>query len=82
VITFPVVITARQILLLDPEAIKAEIIGKPLSEARAILATYGDADLSVWPDWVGTIPTLDTRVAVSTTEPVESRAEPSPEASP
>ena len=82
VITFPVVVTARQVLLLDPAAIKAEIIGKPLSEARAILATYGEADLSVWPDWVATIPTLDTRVAVSTTEPVESTAEPSPEPSP
>jgi hypothetical protein len=83
VITFPVVVTARQVLVLDPAAIKAEILGKPLGEARAILATYGEADLAVWPDWVGTVPTLDTRVEVSTTEPVDgASAAPSPEASP
>jgi hypothetical protein len=83
VITFPVVITARQVLVLDPEAIKAEIIGKPLAEARAILATYGEAEFAVWPEWVGTVPTLDSRVEVSTTGPVGSGPPgPSPEASP
>ncbi len=30
VITFPVVVTARQVLQLDPDAIEAEIMGKPL----------------------------------------------------
>lgn len=66
VITFPVSITARQRLVLDPGTIEARILGQPLAEARAILATYGEADLSVWPDWVGTIPTLDSRVEVTT----------------
>ncbi len=70
-ITFPVVVTAEQVLVLDLEAIKAEIIGKTLAEARAILATYGNADLAVWPDWVGTVPTFDSRVEVSTTGPVD-----------
>ena len=67
VITFPVSVTARQRLVLDPAAIEARILGQPLAQARAILATYGEADLSVWPDWVGTIPTLDSRVEVTTT---------------
>jgi hypothetical protein len=58
-------------------------MGRPLAEARAILATYGEAELSVWPEWVGTIPTFDTRVAVSTTEPADSTtAQPSAEPSP
>jgi hypothetical protein len=68
VITFPVTVTASQVLLLDTEKIKAEIMGKPLADARAILAGYGVADLQVWPEWVGTIPTLDTRVVVLTSE--------------
>jgi hypothetical protein len=69
VIAFPAIITARQVLLVDPAAIEAEIRGKPLADAQAILDGYGGAQLSVWPDWVGTIPTLDARVEVRLDEP-------------
>ena len=66
-------VTAKEILTIDPEAIEAEIRGKSLAEAQTILARYGTAELSVWPDWVGTIPTLDARVdvrsAVASSEP-------------
>jgi hypothetical protein len=68
VITFPVVVTARQMLQLDPGMIEREIMGKPLAQARDILATYGDAELTVWPDWVGTVPTIDSRVEVTAIE--------------
>ena len=68
VITFPVTITARQVLDVDPAAIEAEIRGKSLADAKAILDQYGQSELSVWPDWVGSIPTLDARVDVRTTE--------------
>lgn len=70
VITFPVVVTARQVLVLDPDAIEREILGKPLAQAREILATYGEAELTVWPDWVGTVPTLESRVEVTTSSDV------------
>jgi hypothetical protein len=63
-ITFPVVVTARQVLVLDTAAIQREIMGKPLDQAREILATYGEAQLNVWPEWVGTVPTLESRVEV------------------
>ena len=68
---FPVTITARQVLEVDPSAIEAEIRGKSLTEAKAILDRYGRSELSVWPDWVGTIPALDARVDVQTTEVAE-----------
>jgi baseplate J-like protein len=68
VITFPVTITARQVLEVDPAAIEAEIRGKSLADAKAVLDRYGQSELSVWPDWVGSIPTLDARVDVRTTE--------------
>ena len=71
-ITFPVTVTAQQVLVLDPAEIEAAIVGKPLADARAILATYGQADLQVWPDWVGTIPTFDSRVEVVAAEPAAS----------
>lgn len=70
VITFPAVITARQVLLVDPTAIEAEIRGKSLADAQSILDGYGHAELAVWPDWVGTVPTLDARVEVRTSEAV------------
>jgi Baseplate J-like protein len=68
-ITFPVAITARQVLDLDTGAIESEIRGKSLAEAQTILQRYGTAEVSVWPDWVSTIPTLDARVDVQTTAP-------------
>ncbi len=71
VISFPVTITARQVLQIDPAVIEAEIRGKPLADAQAILDGYGQAELSVWPDWVGTIPTFDARVDVRTAEIAE-----------
>jgi hypothetical protein len=66
VISFPATITARQVLQIDPAAIEAEIRGKSLDEARSILDRYGRSQLQVWPEWVGTIPTLDARVDVRT----------------
>ncbi len=83
VITFPVVVTARQVLVLDSDAIEAEIMGKPLAQAREILARYGDAQLTVWPDWVGTVPTIESRVEITTSDPAQDQT-PSgePEASP
>ena len=68
VIAFPATITASQVLLIDPAAIEAEIRGKSLADAQAILDGYGQAELAVWPDWVGTIPTLDARVEVRMAE--------------
>jgi hypothetical protein len=83
VITFPVVVTARQVLVLDPDAIEAEIMGKPLEQAREILAGYGEAQLTVWPDWVGTVPTLESRVEITTSGPVADETPTGqPEASP
>ncbi|MGH2474639.1 MAG: baseplate J/gp47 family protein, partial [Candidatus Limnocylindrales bacterium] len=83
VITFPVVVTARQVLIVDPAAIELEIRGRSLADARAILDRYGSVELSVWPDWVGTIPTFDARVEVTTSTPItvdgpSAAPEPSP----
>ena len=79
-IAYPVVVTARQVAILDPAALEAEILGTSLEEARAALGAYGDVELEVWPDWVGTIPTLDARVEVTVQGPIsidESSPEPS-----
>src|SRR4051794_16435759 len=61
-VSFPVTITADQIAILDPAALEAMILGKPIDEARAILAPYGEVEIAVSPDWSGSIPTFDSRV--------------------
>ena len=80
VITFPVVVTARQRLRSTPIRSSARSWASRWPRRASILATYGDADLTVWPDWVGTVPTIDSRVEVTTPEPEPSATE--PEASP
>jgi hypothetical protein len=69
-ITYPVVATARQVAILDPADLKAQVLGRSLAEARDILGAYGTVELTVWPDWVTTIPTIDARVDVQVREPV------------
>ena len=58
-------------------------MGKPLDQAREILNTYGESQLTVWPDWVGTVPTIESRVDVTTSGPVpDETPSDEPEASP
>jgi Baseplate J-like protein len=86
-ITYPVVATARQVAILDPAEIKAAILGKPLADAQAILDGFGEASLQTWPDWVSTIPTIESRVDVSVQGPLavetpNASAGPSPSEAP
>lgn len=74
-VSFPVTVRATQVRVLDAKALREQIKGKPLDEARAILERYGEVTLSVWPDWVGTIPTIDARLELSV-GPETASAEP------
>lgn len=73
-ISFPASATATQVAILDPDALKAQVVGRPIEEARSILEAYGTVQLTPWPDWVSTIPTLDGRVQLTIDEavPVET----------
>jgi hypothetical protein len=59
-------------------------MGKPLDTARDLLAPYGEVELTAWPDWVTSVPTLADRVDVQVDQPVDvetpapTRATPSP----
>nr|MBA2373241.1 baseplate J/gp47 family protein [Chloroflexota bacterium] len=70
-VRFPVTASAMQVGTLDPVALEALILGKPVDEARRLLAGFGDVELTVWPDWVTTVPTLEARVEVRTERPIE-----------
>jgi hypothetical protein len=75
-VSFPVTASGKQIAILDAEELKAKVLGKPIEEARAILATYGQVDLAVSPDWTGSVPSFGSRVTLTIDEavPVETPA--------
>lgn len=69
-VTFPVTVTADEIAILDPDILKAMVLGKPVEEARAILEPFGTVELSVSPDWTGSVPGFESRVDVRIGQPV------------
>src|SRR3954452_4678969 len=68
-VRFPVTASAEQIAVLDADALKAMVLGKSVKDARTILAPFGTVDVSVWPDWMGTIPSFGSRVTVTVDGP-------------
>jgi hypothetical protein len=53
----------------DAATIKRLVLGKPVDEARAMLGSYGDATVTLRPDWFGTIPQFEWRVQVDVSLP-------------
>jgi len=70
-VRFPVTAQASRVRTLDAETLKAAILGLPLREARARLDAEGEANVVVWPDWVTSIPGIDSRVTLTIGDPVE-----------
>jgi hypothetical protein len=69
-VTFPVHATAKQTANLDPATLEKMVLGKPIPEAKAILAPFGDVEISVSPDWTGSVPSFESRVDVTVHQPV------------
>jgi Baseplate J-like protein len=68
-VAFPVTARASQVRVMDQPALVRLIKGKPLPQARAALEPFGDVKLSVWPDWVTAIPTIDGRIQLRVASP-------------
>ena len=79
-VTVPVTATAKQIAVLDPATLKAQVLGRSVADAKAILAPYGDVALTVSPDWTGSVPSFESRVDLTIQQavPIET---PSPSGS-
>ena len=69
-ISFPVV-TARQVLESTRPPSRPRSGAKPTRGSQGHPRPVRSIQAVVWPDWVGTIPTLDARVEVRTTEVAE-----------
>jgi len=63
-VSFPVTARAQQVAILDAAELRELVMGKPLDTARALLAPFGEVELTAWPDWVSSVPTLADRVDV------------------
>ena len=83
-VSFPVDATAEQIAVLDADELKAMILGKPIEEARAILAPFGQVSVDVSPDWTGSIPGFESRVTLTIDQavPIETPGRSAPAATP
>ena len=56
-------------LIVDVPALVQSIRGLLAGEARTRLEAYGDVQLSLWPDWVTTIPDNTDRIDLTLAEP-------------
>jgi hypothetical protein len=68
-VTYPFTIGGTQVRDVDEKALLDSIRGLILPEARTKLAAYGDAQVTLWPDWVTTIPDNVDRITLTLAEP-------------
>jgi len=68
-IVFPVTARATQVRVVDQPSLVQLIRGKPVPQARAALEPFGDVQVTVWPDWVTSIPTIDSRIDLKVAAP-------------
>jgi hypothetical protein len=76
VITFPVTVEALEIRIVDGAALLARVRGLGLPQARTVLQAYGRVTITVWPDWVTTIPSLEGRATLTIGTPAGPSASP------
>ncbi len=58
----PVTVQGLQVRNVSSDALRAEVVGKSLAEAKSILSPYGAVEISVLPDWSSTLPSFDFRI--------------------
>ena len=63
-VSFPVTAKATRVPILDPAELLALIKGQTIAEARTILAQFGDVVITPWPEWVTSIPGVESRVTI------------------
>jgi hypothetical protein len=70
-ITFNASVDGSAYRLPERETLLSEVRGLPVAEARAIIARYGSAELTVWPDFVDRVPDQPARINLTILPPVE-----------
>jgi hypothetical protein len=81
-VSFPVTARAERVRLLDPADLLARIKGQTVEEARATLAEFGEVKITTWPDWVTSIPGIDSRLSLVVAGQGDAEASGAPSGSP
>jgi hypothetical protein len=68
-VRFPVQAVGEQWRPVAAAELLALIRGKPVDEAKTLLAPYGEVTITPWPDFVDTIPTMDNRITITVAPP-------------
>jgi hypothetical protein len=79
-VTVPATGTATATRVVDEADVRGLVAGRTPAEAEELLAPYGTAEVTVWPDWVPTVTSIDSRLTVTIVG--GSGASPSPGGSP
>jgi hypothetical protein len=67
-VTFQATASAVQVAVVDPDSLRSLVKGKTAAEARAALAPFGTATVTLWPDWASTVTGMDVRLSVAVDE--------------
>ena len=77
-ITFLATARAARVRTVDPATLRPLVINRSAADARAALAPYGDAVVTLWPDWVTTVTGVDSRLTITVEDDGSAGAGPSP----
>jgi len=69
VVSIPVTANAAEAATVSIDALKANIKGKSVADARAYLLQFGDATVSLSPWWASSVPTYDFRIDLTLVAP-------------
>lgn len=84
-VTFQATARATQVAIVDADILRSLVKGKTAADARAALVPYGNASVTLWPDWVSTVTGIDARLTVTVDQGAAGSpggASPRPSASP
>lgn len=67
-VTFEATARAIGVVVVDAATLRDLAKGRNAADARAALAPYGDAVVTLWPDWVKAVPTMESRLEITIVE--------------
>jgi hypothetical protein len=76
-ITFLASARGTKVAEINADELRGLVKGRTAGEAKAALAPYGDAVVTLWPDWATTITAIDSRLSVTVDGVTDDGAAPS-----
>ncbi len=64
-VRYPVKSVAEAVPQVSEDAVRTLVKGKTPAEAEALLGDYGTVEVTLWPDWVTVITTVDPRLTIT-----------------